>query len=111
MIQEGWKLLCNIYGLLYNPFLVLRVTKKEKDWIQMTLVGMVVLLPFLVFSVGLPAFVVGQKVLGMNFPRLNKLALLGGGGVILLEGVLIMYLLYWTWKVIKKNHFSGFLIK
>jgi len=70
-----------------------------------------VLLPFLLFVVGLPAFVVGQKVLGFNFVRLNRLALLSGGAVIVLEGAMVMYLLYWAWRVIKKNHFSGFLVK
>ncbi len=111
LIQEAWKLVCNLYGLFYNPFLVLRVTRKERDWMQIVLIGIVILSPFLLFSVGLPTWVVGQKILGLNFPRLNRLALMGGGLVVLTEGLVILYLLYWAWKVIKKNHMNSFSLK
>jgi hypothetical protein len=111
LIRELWQLGCNIYGLFYNPFLVLRLTRKEKDWIQMVLLGVVILSPLLVFGVGWPTLVVGERILGMDFPRLNRLAMWGGGTIVLVQGGIVLYLLYWAWKVLIKNHKDSFLVK
>ena len=104
-LREGWKFLCNLYGLKHNPFLVIRVIKKRKDWMQFFRLVGVLGLPFLVYALGLPVWVWGQKWMGLNFYRLNKLVEIGGIGVFGVEMLIGMYLFFWVRRVYERNHF------
>jgi len=72
-IKEFYLFIHNLVGLVYHPFLTLRIIKKNHDLSQTLLVG---------------SFV---SLISLFCP------------------IAILYLLYWSLQVIKRNHFNFFI--
>ncbi len=94
--RQIWKLLCNLYHLITEPFITLRLLIKEKDKSQIFLICMIFLLPIIAYLLGRIAwdyyrygFVVDN--VGVFFTL-----------AIVIQTTLLLYLGYWVLRVIKK---------
>lgn len=104
-IREGWKLLCNLYLLTYQPFLTIRTIRAKKDRPQFLLLAMVAVSPFVSYGMAravLDLMMYGQwrKSVGAVFEM-----------TLLIELLILGYLGYWTGVVIRKNHKDEFVCK
>jgi len=104
-IRQIWGLLCNLYLLVYQPFLTLRTLKKKKDKSQFVLVSGAAITPMIIYVVARICwdyFKYGRVLtsVGMVFAV-----------TVLIEGLIFSYLLYWTGRVIWKNHNDLFVEK
>lgn len=104
-IRQAWGLLCNLYLLGYQPFLTLRTIKGKRDKSQFVLVSGVAIMPVIVYVIARICW---------DYFRYGRI--LEGVGVVftvmvLIEGLIFSYLLYWTMRVIRKNHTDLFVGK
>jgi hypothetical protein len=98
-VRQIWKLLCNLYNIIEQPFLALKtLIVKDKDKSQMFLVGIFFLMPILTY---LAARIV------WDYHRYGLV--LNGVGMVFLMAIIIqilflLYLGYWVWRVIRKKY-------
>ena len=93
--RQIWKLLCNLYHLIQEPFVTLRLLIKEKDKSQIFLIGMIFLLPII-------AYLLARIV--WDYYRYGLI--IDGVGIffamaISVQAGLFLYLGYWVLKVTK----------
>lgn len=104
-IKEIYLLGRNLLGLIYHPFLTLRRIKKERDFSQTILVAASVSSPVIVvLIITLAAYLVSH----FFFPlpdQLKQILIAFNLAAFLISGAAILYLLYWSFQVIRKNHF------
>ena len=104
-VRQVWGLLCNLYLLTYQPFLTLKTIRNKRDKSQFLLVSAMSVLPAILYIVAR---------IGWDCYKYDRV-LASVGGVflvtVLIEGVIFSYLLYWTGRVIFKNHSDLFVEK
>lgn len=97
-VRQIWKLLCNLYHMIEQPFLTLKkLIIKDKDKSQMFLVGVVVLSPFLAYSMARLIWDYYRFGLIVNGVGTCFLIVIG------MESILLTYFGYWIWKVISRK--------
>ena len=103
-IRQMWGLLCNLYLLVYQPFLTLRTIKEKGDKSQFVLVSGMAIVPVIIYVI---------IRMSWDYFRYGRI-LEGVGGVfvimMLIEGLIFSYLLYWAVRVIRKNN-DGFFVE
>jgi len=104
-IRQIWGLLCNLYLLIYQPFLTLRTIKGKRDKSQFVLVSGAAIMPVVIYVIARMCW---------DYFRYGRI--LEGVGIVfamtvLTEGLIFSYLLYWTGRVIWKNHNDLFVEK
>ncbi len=97
-VRQIWKLLCNLYHAVEQPFLTLKMLLiKDKDKSQIFLVAMVILSPMLVYSVARVVW---------DYYRFGTI-MNGVGIFFLIAGVIEILMLgyfgYWILKVIRNK--------
>lgn len=97
--RQGWKLISNLYHLIKEPFITVKILIKERDKSQIFLIGMIFLMPLI-------AYFLGRIVWDYYRYRL----IIDHVGVfftiaIMIQIVLLLYLGYWVLRVIKKNKY------
>lgn len=110
LVKETYLLIKNLLGLVYHPFLTLRLIRLNRDFSQMLLILGTGVLPTLI-TIGLTTIIfllnyAGHPYLWLNF---KTIILLGNALSLIIVFGFIAYLFFWTYQVIKKNH-SRFLI-
>ena len=100
-----WGLACNLYLLSYQPFLTLRTIRGKKDKSQFLLVLGTAIVPAIIYVIA-----------RMSWDYFRYGRVLDGVGKVfavtmLIEGLIFSYLLYWTARVIYKNHGDLFVEK
>jgi len=97
-VRQLWGLMCNLYLLAYQPFLTLRTIRWRKDKSQFFLLSTTVVAPVV--------FYVGARVAWDVYRYGHLLHSIGPvfWTTTIIEAMIFSYLLYWTIKVIKKNH-------
>jgi len=111
-IKETWLLLTNIIGLIYHPFLTLRKIRKKHDLSQVALVFLTIAFPLLtaVFTTGL--IYLAMTIFGFSFPNAFKQFILVFDLLtVFLTSFILIYLIFWTFQVLRKNHYSLFVEK
>jgi len=111
-LKEGWLLFVNLIGLIYHPFLTIRKIRQKHDLSQTALIFITISLPLLtaVFTTGL--IYLAMTILGINFPSFFKQGVLLLDLITLILTILVsLYLSYWSYQVITKNHYSLFMEK
>lgn len=93
--RQIWKLLCNLYHLVREPFVTLRILIKERDKSQIFLIGMIFLLPIIAYIVARIAW---------DYYRYGLI--IDGVGIffamaIFVQAGLFLFLGFWVLKVIK----------
>jgi len=97
-VRQIWKLLCNLYNIIEQPFLTLKkLILKDKDKSQMFLVGIFFLMPILTYSVA--RIVWDYYRFGLIINGLGIFFLIVSG----IELLVLGYLGYWIMKVIKNK--------
>jgi len=97
-VRQVWKLLCNLYHMVEQPFLTFKkLIVKDKDKSQMFLIGIVFLMPILAYSV--------IRVV-WDYYRFGLI--INGTGMVFLivsgvEFFLLLYLGYWIIRVVKNK--------
>ncbi len=95
--RQGWKFLCNLYLLSYQPFLTIRNLIEEKDKLQLFLLLLLAISPGTIYILA--------RVVWDTYRY---------GGVLTSVGVVFLvmliaqcsvfgYLGYWFWKVMKNK--------
>ncbi len=109
-LKEAWLLFRNLLGLIYHPFLTLRKIKKEKDKSQTLLVSTTIISPGIILMLINLVIYLGLKFMGLKLSSTAKGVIIFSNLFILLLIILsISYLLFWTYQVIKKNHYQLFI--
>jgi len=95
--RQIWKLLCNLYHLLTEPFLTLKLLIKERDKSQIFLIGLTWLMPILVY--------IGARIVWdyYRYGLIIKDVGMFFGIATWIQIVLLMYLGYWLWKIMKNK--------
>ena len=93
--RQIWKLLCNLYHLIREPFVTLRLLIKDRDKSQIFLIAMIFLMPIIAYFMARIAW---------DYYRYGLI--IDGVGVfftiaILIQASLLLYLGFWVLKVIK----------
>lgn len=95
--KQLWELGCNVYQLTREPFLTLKNLQKDRS--QKILVAWVVLTPVFLYGVG--------RII-WDLHKYGKVLIYSYGWVfmttMLLELGLIIYLAYWSWRVLKDGN-------
>lgn len=97
-VRQIWKLLCNLYNIIEQPFLTLKtLIVKDKDKSQIFLVTIVILSPLLAYSVA--------RII-WDYYRFGSI--INGVGIFFLvvsviELLVLGYLGYWIAKVMKNK--------
>ena len=101
-VRQAWGLMCNLYLLAYQPFLTIRTIKGKRDKSQLFLLAMT--------AVGPAVFYVGVRIMWDVYRYGHLLHSIGPvfWTTTIIEAMIFSYLLYWTIKVIKKNHKDRF---
>jgi len=108
-VKEGYLLARNLLGLICHPFLTLRIIKKERDLSQVLLISSVILIPITTVFLATMAILFLTKVLYLPLPpMLGSLVLFADLFTLLFFSLAVFYLFYWSFQVIKKNHFNFF---
>jgi hypothetical protein len=111
-LKEAWLLFANLIGLIYHPFLTIRKIRQNHDLSQTALIFITISLPLLtaVFTTGL--IYLAMTIFGINFPSFFKQGVLLLDFITLILTILVsLYLSYWSYQVITKNHYSLFMEK
>lgn len=96
-IRQIWKLLCNLYNIVEQPFLTLKtLIIKDKDKSQIFLIIIVILSPLLVYSVA--RIIWDYYRFGMIINGVGFFFLIVSG----VELMILGYLMYWIIKIMKK---------
>lgn len=96
-VRQIWGLGRNLYLLTYQPYLTLKEIREKRDKSQFFLITSAVVLPAVIY-VGL-RIVWDQWQYGMMLPSVGSVF----WGVAVIETLVIGYLGYWTWRVIKNG--------
>ena len=97
-IRQIWKLLCNFYHMIEQPFLTFKkLIVKDKDKSQMFLVGIVFLMPILAYYVA--RVVWDYYRFGLIINGVGMFFLIVSG----IELFLLAYLGYWVIKVMRSK--------
>jgi len=94
--RQIWKLLCNLYHLMNEPFLTLKLLIKDRDKSQMFLIILIFLMPIIAYflaRIGWDYYRYGLIVNGVGMFFLIS---------VIIEIILLMYLGFWVLRVIKK---------
>lgn len=94
--RQIWKLLCNLYHLVTEPFLTLKMLKKDRDKSQIFLIGFVFLMPVIAYFLARIIWDYYRYGLIVNDTGMFFT------GAITVQIILLLYLGYWILKVIKK---------
>ena len=94
--RQVWKLLCNLYHLVTEPFVTLRILIKERDKSQIFLIGMIFLMPIIVYF--LARIVWDYYRYGLIIDGVGLFFTMA----IIIQAGLFLYLGFWVLKVIKK---------
>lgn len=96
--RQIWKLLCNLYHLIQEPFVTLRLLIKERDRSQIFLISMIFLLPIIAYFLARIAW--DYYRYGFIVDSVGMFFVIS----ITIQIILLLYLGYWVLKVIKKNN-------
>lgn len=96
-VRQIWKLIANVYHLLNQPFLTIKKLAQERDKSQIFLISAMAVMPLIgyasariIFDLHVYGFL--KNSVGLIF-----------GITISLELIVFFYLIYWTWKVLKRR--------
>lgn len=92
-----WGLGRNLYLLAYQPYLTLKEIREKRDKSQFFLITTAVVLPAVVYA-GL-RIVWDRWRYGTIMPRVGSIF----AGVAVTEVIVVGYLAYWTWRVMKNG--------
>jgi len=95
--RQIWKLLCNLYHLITEPFLTLKILIKEKDKSQIFLIGLIFLMPVIAYFL---ARIVWDYY---RYGLIIKEAGMFFSMAIIVQMILFLYLGYWVWKVMRNK--------
>lgn len=97
-VRQIWKLLCNLYNIIEQPFLTLKtLIIKDKDKSQIFLVAIVILSPLLAYSMA--RVVWDYYRFGLIVNGVGIFFLIASG----IEFLVLGYLGYWIIKVMKNK--------
>ncbi|MFA6463052.1 MAG: hypothetical protein WCT51_03305 [Candidatus Shapirobacteria bacterium] len=98
IVRQIWKLLCNLYHMIEEPFLTFKkLIVKDRDKSQMFLVGIVFLMPFLVYYMARVVWDYYRFGLIINGVGIFFLIVSG------IEFFLLAYLGYWIIRVMRSK--------
>ncbi|MBU2592417.1 hypothetical protein KKD61_03075 [Patescibacteria group bacterium] len=105
-LRESWLLFKNSLGLVYHPFLTLRQIRKKRDFSQTFLVISLIVSPLTISLFLTLILFISSRLFHFYLPyeREALLFLVIFSSLFVLSSIL--YLAYWSLKVIKKNHFN-----
>lgn len=95
--RQIWKLLCNLYHLISEPFLTLKRLIKERDKSQFFLIGLVFLMP--IISYFLARIVWDYYRYGLIIKDVGMFFSVS----LMVEIILLMYLGFWILRVMKRK--------
>ena len=95
--RQIWKLLCNLYHLISEPFLTLKRLIKERDKSQFFLIGLVFLMP--IISYFLARIVWDYYRYGLIVKDVGVFFSVS----LIVEIILLMYLGFWILRVMKRK--------
>lgn len=98
MFRQIWKLLCNLYHLITEPFLTLKLLIKERDKSQIFLISLIFLMPVIAYF--LARIVWDYYRYGLIINNTGVLFIVA----IIIQIILLLYLGYWVLKIIKKQN-------
>ena len=95
--RQIWKLLCNLYHLITEPFVTLKLLIRDRDKSQIFLISMIFLMPIIAYFLAR---------IGWDFYRYGFI--IDGVGMfftmaIIVQASLLLYLGFWVLKVIKQK--------
>jgi hypothetical protein len=97
-VRQLWKLLCNLYHIIKQPFLALNtLIIKDKDKSQMFLLATLAIMPA-IFYVSARFFWDNYKY-GFVLNSVGRIFLI----VSILEIIIFGYLGFWIWKIFRKK--------
>ena len=95
--RQVWKLLCNLYHLITEPFLTLKLLIKERDKSQIFLICLIFLMPVLAYFMA--RIVWDYYRYGLIVNDVGMFFSIA----IVIQIILFLYLGYWVWKVMKNK--------
>lgn len=109
-LKEAWLLFRNLLGLIYHPFLTLRRIRREKDKSQALLILTTITSPILLLMTIDLAVYLTLKFTSYQFSKFaKKLINFSNLYIFMLIATAVTYLVFWTYQVIKKNHYQLFI--
>ena len=93
--RQIWKLICNLYHLITEPFATLKILIKERDKSQIFLIGMIFLMPIIAYFLARVAW--DYYRYGFVIDGTGQFFIVA----IIIQSGLFLYLGYWVLKVIK----------
>lgn len=96
-VRQIWKLLCNLYHLIREPFVTLRLLIKERDKSQIFLITTIFLMPLIAYFMA--RIVWDYYRFGLIIDEVGMFFIIA----IIIQIGLLLYLGYWVLKVIKKS--------
>jgi len=102
VIRQVWTTVCNLYLLVYEPFLTLRKIKVKKDKSQTLILISILASPIVLY-------VIARLITDLWWYR-RILPSVGAvfGLTFLVETIAFGFLFYWTYQVISKNHLRDY---
>ena len=98
VVRQLWKLADNLYKIITQPFLALKtLVIKEKDKSQMFLVGVVISMPILLYSVA--RVIWDYYRYGLVIKGVGMFFMIAAG----VEIIFLGYVGFWLWKVVKNK--------
>lgn len=95
-IRQMWGLGRNLYLLTYQPYLTLKDIREKRDKSQLVLVSIFVILPAVGYI--LLRIIWDRWKYGLVLPSVGSVFV----GVAVIEILMLAYVGYWTWRVIKE---------
>ena len=103
--RQIWKLLSNLYHLITEPFLTLKVLIKERDKSQIFLISLIFLMPVLAYFMA--RIVWDYYRYGLIINDVGMFFSIA----IVIQIILFLYLGYWVYKVMRNKWFRWFELK
>jgi hypothetical protein len=98
IVRQIWKLLCNLYNIIEQPFLALKkLIIKDRDKSQMFLVAVIMIMPA-IFYISARVFWDNYKY-GFVLNSVGRVFLI----ISIIEMVIFGYLGFWIWKIFKNK--------
>lgn len=97
-VRQTWKLLCNLYNIIEQPFLALKtLIIKDRDKSQMFLVGIMAIIPII--------FYISARIVWDNYKYGFIPASVGRVFLVIsiIEIIVFGYLGFWVWKIFRKK--------
>lgn len=95
--RQVWKLLCNLYHLINEPFLTLKLLLKEKDKSQIFLLILTAISPFIIY--GTARFFWDHYKYGFVLNSVGRIFLI----MTIIEIAIFSYLGFWLYKVFRRR--------